>query len=151
MRCINWIPVLVAVFSLLTNFEAQAQSDYPSGTPTGTSVSGTVVSTSGDELVLRTATGEQTYRLSSTVDRTGLTPGATVTLWYDAPGTAGSPATVTRVTMGSTDHGTTTPRTTTSEDELPATAGFLPILGLIGILALSGGLLMRKGRRSVAR
>jgi hypothetical protein len=151
MRWTHWIPVLVGALITLTSFPALGQSNYP----TSTSVTGTVVSTSGDEVVLRTPSGEQTFMLSSTVDRTQLTTGNSVTVWYDAPVTAGDRGTITRITMASEP---TTPRTetgaatsTTTSDELPATAGFLPLLGLIGLLALGGGLLMRKGSRSSVR
>ena len=43
-------------------------------------------------------------------------------------------------------------RTTTgmTADDLPATAGFLPVLGVIGVLALGAGYFMRK-RRSTTR
>lgn len=154
-----WIAGLVLLTSWATSF---AQSNYPQtgNNPTQSSVSGTVVSMNDDTIVLRTAMGEETYRLSTGVDRSGMVVGNQVTVWYDAPMSAGERPTVTRVAAG--DASATTPRTTTAddvsrtttEDELPATASLLPLLGLLGLLALVGSVAignvaLRRGTRSL--
>jgi len=108
--------------------------------------------------------GEETYRLSTSVDRTGMTVGNQVTVWYDAPTSVGERPMVTRIALG--DASATTPRTTTTgvdrttttnnNDELPATASLLPLLGLLGLLALVGSVAIgnvaiRRGTRSLSR
>jgi len=159
MRWTKLMPALMAGLMMLASV-AGAQSNYPesSNNPTSALVTGTVVSMNDDQLVLRTAMGDETYRLSTSVDRTGMTVGNQVTVWYDAPMSAGERATVTRVAAG--DVSATTPRTTTAattssnDDELPATASLLPLLGLLGLLALVGSVAIgnvafRRGTRSL--
>ena len=162
MRWTKMLPVWIAGLMMLTSWATPwAQSNYPEtgNNPTQSSVSGTIVSMNDDQVVLRTAMGEETYRLSTSVDRSGMTVGNQVTVWYDAPMSAGERPMVMRVAAG--DVAPTTPRTTTTEatstttgDELPATASLLPLLGLLGLLALVGSVAVgniafRRGTRSL--
>jgi hypothetical protein len=167
MRWIKVTPALMAGLMLLTSWTlAGAQSNYPESgnNPTSSSVTGTIVSMNDDQVVVRTAMGEETYRLSTSVDRTGMTVGNQVTVWYDAPTSVGERPMVTRIALG--DASATTPRTTTTgvdrttttnnNDELPATASLLPLLGLLGLLALVGSVAIgnvaiRRGTRSLSR
>jgi hypothetical protein len=158
------LPVWIAGLMLLTSWAAPwAQSNYPTtgNNPTQSSVTGTIVSMNDDQVVLRTAMGEETYRFSTGVDRSGMVVGNQVTVWYDAPTTAGERPMVTRIAIG--DVSPTSPRTTstdeatttgTTDDELPATASLLPLLGLLGLLALVGSVAIgnvafRRGTRSL--
>lgn len=112
-----------------------------------TSVTGTVVSSSSDRLVLRTSTGETTFKLSSTTDRPlTLAEGRQMTVWYDPAAVPGDENMhlATRINAAETER--TTARDP-SDDELPATAGPLPLLAWIGMVAAAGGL----GLRALAR
>ena len=157
MRWNKVTPVLMAGLMLLTSWSlALAQSNYPEtgNTPTSSSVTGTIVSMNDDQVVIKTAMGEETYRFSTGVDRTGMMVGNQVTVWYDAPTAVGERPMVTRIALG--DVSPTTPRTASTDDELPATASLLPLLGLLGLLALVGSVAIgnvaiRRGTRSLSR
>jgi hypothetical protein len=138
------------------------------------SVTGTVVSSTADSLVIDTASGRQTFTVdaSSTVP-SGLMAGARVTVAYHSLSGGGMhAATVTTLapstgsmTAGSTTAApaptaqTTEPTTDTSlpepapadtasttSRELPRTASNLPALGLLGLFALGGALALRFAR-----
>jgi len=160
MRWTKVVPAMIAGLMLLASWSAGwAQSNYPEtgNNPTQSSVTGTIVSMNDDQLVVRTAMGEETYRMSTSVDRSGMAVGNQVTVWYDAPTSAGERPMVTRIVAGNASP--TTPRTTTTgtntdDDQLPATASLLPLLGLLGLLALVGSVALgnvalRRGTRSL--
>jgi RNase P/RNase MRP subunit p29 len=117
----------------------------------GTSVTGTVVSSTSERLVLRTSTGEMTFKLSSTTDRPmSLREGSRMTVWYDPASVPGDENMhlATRITASSEEAQRTAasdddPSRDPSDDELPATAGPLPLLAWIGIFAVGGGLALR--------
>lgn len=135
------------------------------------SITGTVISATDQVMVLKTATGELTFDIDKDTERPGSLPvNSRVTVWYDsddkpedkmdarritmAPA-APAPAPVTPAPAPSTTSYTTPPATTTTttiksddtdydKEELPQTAGPLPLILGAGLLALGGGALLKK-------
>lgn len=115
---------------------------------------GTVVSSSGGALVIRTDAGEEkTFVVDAYSDVPAtLTAGALVTV--ESQALADGRHQVTRVTTGGAggvvpDTGTVPmpTGTSTSAQELPGTASPLLLLGLAGIVAIGGGLGLRRAFR----
>ena len=136
------------------------------------SITGTVVSATDQVMVLKTATGDMTFDIDKDTERPGSLPiNSRVTVWYDsdddpadkvdarrivmAPAapvpTPAAPATPAPSTTSYQSQSTTTTTTTIKGDdtdyereELPQTAGPLPLLLGAGLLAMAGGALLRK-------
>lgn len=128
-------------------------------------VTGTVVSTSGDLLVVDTSTGRMTFKLDSALDRmryNDLRVGQQVEVTHrmDANGTDHIMTDV--VMRGSTPntYGTTAPSNTYADntttnanntyaaDRLPGTASGLTVAALLGLAALVAGFGIKKSRKS---
>lgn len=121
---------------------------------TSTSVTGTVVSSTGDKLVLRTSTGEMTFMMNTTTDRPATLPvGTRATVWYEKASdpAMGHAGTATRITLA---EATTAEKQTATEatdyrdpgeraEDLPGTAGLAPLLALIGFASVAGAGAMR--------
>lgn len=167
MKTISMLAILVLALAL----PARAQMG-------GSSVTGTVVTVSADNLVVRTATGEMSFKMAATVDRpANLAAGSQVTVMYTPPDPGyGNQNVATKITMAgatsaeqpksqtpmSSEPTTQTPaaqesrqpaeRTSsaggTKSEELPATASPLPLLGLLGLTSLGVGFAMRWNRSS---
>jgi uncharacterized surface anchored protein len=137
------------------------------------SITGTVVSATDQVMVLKTATGDMTFDIDKDTERPGSLPvNSRVTVWYDsdddpadkvdarrivmapaAPTPAPAPVTPAPSTPSyqpqSTTTTTTTTRTTDTDyerEELPQTAGPLPLLLGAGLLAIGGGAALLKKR-----
>jgi hypothetical protein len=137
------------------------------------SITGTVVSATDQVMVLKTATGDMTFDLDKDTERPGSLPvNSRVTVWYDsdddpadkvdarrivmapaapaptpAPATPPAPAPSTSYQSQSTTTTTTTIKSDETDyerEELPQTAGPLPLLLGAGLLAVAGGALLRK-------
>jgi LPXTG-motif cell wall-anchored protein len=152
----NLLALALAVVALTG---APAFADAPLVT-----ITGTVVSMDGEVLVLSTDRGNLTFDLdkSTEMPATAIAVGNRITVSYDsddkpedkmdarkivmAPATTTPTPTVTP-TAPSTPAPQPTPSYDDTSDELPATASPLPLLGIVGLLALSGGLLLRKRTR----
>lgn len=119
---------------------------------------GTVVSLTGDTLVVNTANGEKTFVLSPTISRTNLAVNSRVNVAYTddngkwvvsqiTPATTSSSlasaATQPEPAVESTSP-TLTERTAMDNDQLPATASHLPAILLAGFAALAAGLALRR-------
>ncbi len=119
---------------------------------------GTVVSLSGDTLVVNTANGEKTFVLSPSISRTNLAVNSRVNVAYTdsngqwvvsqiTPATTSSSlasaATQPEPAVESTSP-TLTERTAMDNDQLPATASNLPAILLAGFAALAAGLALRR-------
>ena len=120
-------------------------------------ISGTVVSTTGDQLVITTDAGQSmTFSAMNSVNvPTNMAVGNRVTVTYrpltggdyqvsrvviaDAS-TSTTGSTYTDQSATSTSTGTTTYADNTYDNDLPATASPLPIAGLLGLLSLGAGL-----------
>ena len=135
-------------------------------------ITGTVVSRVDEVLVVRTDRGDLTFDLDKSTEMPADLPvGSRITVSYDSddkvtdrmdarkivmapeptvstPAPTPTPAPMTPTTPAPT---VTTQQTTTAyetdQDELPATASPLPLMGGAGLLALAGGLLLRKRTR----
>jgi MYXO-CTERM domain-containing protein len=121
-------------------------------------VNGTIVSTTGDVVVITTDSGQ---RMTFTRDAaftlpSGLVAGNRVTVTYR--GADPSAYTVNRIVMvdnttgASGTYGTTTDNTgtstySTSDTDLPGTASPVPLVGLLGALTLGAGAAIRAIRR----
>lgn len=166
--------VIAAAIILSSPTLAQSQYDTDSKTTTTTTttnqtVSGVVVSSTADQLVIRTDTGnEMTFEVDAvtTLPTGTLTPGSTIRVdyrmndlsGYDAVIVRTGPATsTTSSTLDNATTRTTTTTTTTSAldddddldaDRLPATASPLPLVGMLstGMIALSYG--VRRWRKA---
>lgn len=146
---------MLSILALALAVPAMAQSEQ--------TASGTVVSSSATQLVIKTADGRQmTFVVDSDSNAPANLPqGAPVTVRYhdmngtfhaaNVSATAAAPSTT--QTTPSTDTtapdttATAAPDTDTGSRQLPATASPLPLLGLSGLLALGGGLGARLLRR----
>lgn len=119
---------------------------------------GTVVSLTGDTLVVNTANGEKTFILSPGVSRANLAVSSRVNVAYTddngkwvasqiTPATSSSSlasaATQPEPALESTSP-TVTDRTATDNDQLPATASNLPAFLLAGFAALAAALVLRR-------
>jgi hypothetical protein len=138
MKLSNVLAVIAALMFVGINGEAE-------GVPT--SVTGTVVSSTADRVVVRTSSGDMTFKMSSTTDRPAtFTTGKQVTVWYDPATVPGEDQTHLAMRVASADESVRTTAAQESygaDDELPATAGPLPLLAWIGLVALGGGLGLR--------
>jgi MYXO-CTERM domain-containing protein len=125
---------------------AQTPLTVPPGTPLNT-VTGTVVSSSGTEIVVDTSAGRQRYVVdSNSTVPAGLAAGTRVTVnFHRLEGDVLHVATV-----------TTSPRSermdpgapaATRDADMPATASPVPAIGLLGLLSLGGAALLRASRR----
>ena len=122
------------------------------------SITGTVVSVNGDVLVLATDRGNLTFDMDKdTIRPANIAVGSRITVSYDSddkttdkmdarqivmsPATPMSPNVTTSPTTPEA-----TPQETTQEEqrELPATASPLPLIAVLGLLSLAGGLMLRK-------
>ncbi len=130
----------------------------PGGMGPTQSITGTIVSTSGSRLVLNTDSGRRTFIVDNessvpsdlvagnrvSVDFHALSGGrfhaATVTSLAPSASTMGA-----TTTTAETETATAGTRTRTARN-LPATASDLPSIGLVGVLALGAGLLVRRYR-----
>ena len=136
---------LLAVAALMFAVPAIAQNTQP--------VTGTVVSSTTDSLVIRTDDGtERTFKVDgqSTLP-SSLANGSRVTVnFHRMEGGVDHAASVTMATADTTpapaDRGMRTDAPTTS-GELPATAGPVPQLILLGLSALAAGLGLRRYSR----
>lgn len=133
------------------------------------SITGTVVSATDQVMVLKTATGDMTFDIDKDTERPGSLPvNGRVTVWYDsdddpadkvdarrivmapaAPAPSPTPAAPAPTPSTTTYQSQTTTTTTTSgtdydREELPQTAGPLPLLLGAGLLAFAGGTLLKK-------
>lgn len=134
------------------------------------SITGTVVSATDQVMVLKTATGDMTFDIDKDTERPGSLPvNSRVTVWYDSDDDPADKVDARRITMAPAapaptpstpapapsttsyqSQSTTTTTTTISGDddyereELPQTAGPLPLLLGAGLLAIGGGALLRK-------
>ena len=147
----------------------QAQ-DYNQTTQTSTTtttdmtVSGTVVSSDNDNLTIRTDTGTMTFKLDTALDRArygNLAAGTRVAVTHrmETAGTNAGMDVATNINVTSEPSASTTTSTTTTtttdntyaqntRSTLPATASSLPLVGLLGVLALAGALALRERRKS---
>ena len=148
---------LLAMFALVFALPAFSQTTQ--------TVSGTVVSSTGDSLVIRTDDGtERTFKVDAQSNLpSSLASGARVTVSFHRMD--GGVDHAARVTVASADTGRTMPpagETTTTPPaeqrtddparagetgELPATAGPVPQLVLMGLAALAAGLGLRRSSR----
>ena len=126
-------------------------------TPANLTVTGVVVSTAGDEIIITTDAGQRMVFMRDPIFTmpTGLAPGNRVTVTYG--GTADNYTvnhivmadnTVTTTTTTTTDNpppatSTYSTTTTTVDSDLPSTAGPVPFLGLLGALTLGAGAAVR--------
>jgi hypothetical protein len=150
-----------------------AQADAPL-----VSTTGTVISRDGDVLVVRTDKGNLTFDLDKSTEMpTDIPVNSRITVWYDSddkpedrmdarrvviepavaqqttppPTTTTPPPTQTDISTSQTQVETQTQTTDydTSDDELPSTAGPLPLLAGLGILSLLGSVVLKnRSRRS---
>jgi RNase P/RNase MRP subunit p29 len=124
-------------------------------TTTSTSpVTGTVVSKTTDTIVISTPSGQRTFMVSqANLFPTDMDVGDRVTVTF-TPGTAGAGDRADRIMLSSSTTSTTTStdyassRTGTTstydrDDDLPDTAGPVPVLAGLGLAALAGGLVLR--------
>jgi LPXTG-motif cell wall-anchored protein len=115
-------------------------------------------STANPQPVTENGTVEGTATESIQRDETGTTTGTTTTGTMENTGTTtgtttGSPyGSTTGTTPGSTTdvdvNDTTSGTTTTSSDTLPSTGSDVPMVGLIGLMALAGAVALRVSRRN---
>ena len=129
-------------------------------------ITGTVVSVDGDVLVLSTDKGNLTFDMDKdTVRPANIAVGNRITVSYDSDDKTTDKMDARQIVMApEVSSITPTPTTTTPEPtrvqaeptttpvdeeprELPATASPLPMVGVLGLLALAGGLMLRKPRR----
>lgn len=126
-------------------------------------VTGTVVSMTDEVLVLATDQGNLTFDLDKSTEMpAGIVVGNRITVSYDSDDKPEDKMDARRIVMTPAPSSaapatpTPTPETTTQESapayqdeemELPATASPLPLMGVAGLLALAGGLLLRRRTR----
>jgi hypothetical protein len=129
-------------------------------------VTGTVVSLNDEVLVVSTDKGNLTFDLDKSTEMTGvsLAVGNRITVWYDSDDKVEDAMDARKIVMAPAATSTPAPasptpapQVTTQEtssayqadanDELPATAGPLPLMTLVGLISLAGGLLLRKRTR----
>jgi len=130
-----------------------AQADAPL-----VSITGTVVSVDGDVLVVSTDRGNLTFDMDKdTVRPASIAVGSRITVSYDSDDKTTDKMDARRIVMApaaSTPAPTTTttptpePTPTATEDqrELPRTASPLPLVAVLGFVALTGGLMIRRPR-----
>jgi len=142
-----------AVLALALGGLVAAQDAPPPGEASTTTETGTVVSSSPTELVIE-AEGGARHRFevdTRTVVSGELKPGTRVSVEY-APlsgqrrlatrvSTAGGPSSGTSALGSSDEPGGT------ADPELPATASPIPLVGLVGLVALAGAVTLRLWRR----
>ncbi|MFN0151099.1 MAG: hypothetical protein ACKVU1_10400 [bacterium] len=152
---------MLVVLSLATGVSADAP---------WISITGTVVSVTGDVLVLRTANGDLRFDIDKDTERPANLPvGNRMTVWYDSDDKPEDKMDARRIEMApamTTPAPTPTPtptpyvrpevtqepvtRTAVDQErnELPRTASFLPLVGGIGLASLAcGAVLQRIARR----
>jgi hypothetical protein len=133
---------------------AQLQPNPPASAPletrtAETTVSGTVVSATSSQLVINSDAGTRmTFALDPT-STTRFTVGERVTVDYHTE-TGGTVHQAVRVAAA--QPAAVTPRADTDsrdydDDSLPATAGSLPLIGLLGLLAVGGAVAVRVARK----
>ena len=146
---------------------ALASRPAPADAPLVT-ITGTVVSIVDEVLVLSTDRGNLTFDLDKSTEMpANIAVGNRITVSYDSDdkpedkmdarkivmAPAATPVTPAPVTPAPTpttpapEPQTSAPMDEEPSDELPATAGPLPLVGLMGLAALAGGLLLRKRTR----
>jgi hypothetical protein len=139
----------MAVAALMLASPAFSQANMPTQT-----LSGTVVSSTGDSLVIRTDDGtERTFKVDSQSSLpASLATGVRVSVTYHRM--EGGVDHAAKVTLAGTDStARTEPPMRTDEParsasgELPATAGPVPQLILLGLGSLAAGLGLRRSRR----
>lgn len=119
------------------------------------SVTGTVVSKTGDTVVISTPSGQRTFMVSAqNLFPSDMDVGDRVTVSF-TPGTAGARDRADRITLASASTTTTDYSRDTSRnysdartsaydrDDLPDTAGPVPVLTALGLAAVAGGLALR--------
>jgi hypothetical protein len=133
------------------------QTDTQHDMSTSTTVTGTVVSSVDNQLVIRTDSGQQ---MTFSLDQVGLDPGRMnldagdrVRIEHRAGTTAGTMVAVNVTELDASGAAVTQDQTTRYQDQtstsyddsstLPATASPLPLIGLVGFLALLGGMGLR--------
>lgn len=122
---------------------------------------GTIVSLSGDTLVINTANGEKTFILGPSISRANLAVDSRVNVAYvDEDGkwvvsqitpatsstTLTSAATQPEPALESTTPGAGDGYAASDDDTLPATGSNLPAVLLVGLAALAGAVVLRKVR-----
>jgi hypothetical protein len=155
--------VLSLALSALVTSGARADTDKPQ-----TSVTGTIVKLTSDDMVLQTDQGELRFDMDSKTDKpTALAVGNKITVWYDSNDNpkheldarkiemfteaAPPPAPTTQAppVQESTpppaqptppqEEMQTTQTTQSQETPLPKTASPLPLMGAVGLLSILGG------------
>lgn len=134
-----------------------------------TTVTGTVVTATNDQLVIDTPTGQMTFKLDSMLDRVkynDLKPGTRVTVVHkmddqglnmvvtdvntlSEPSTPPATTTPPAATYGDNTNKATDSRVAYGNDRLPATASPLALVALLGVSAAIGGWVWRKKATSV--
>lgn len=147
---------LLSVFSIAA--AAQAYDQDPAAAPameTTSTIMGTVSSVSPTSIVVKLSGGDQMIFIRDTTSRvpTMLSAGDAVRVEYETPEPGTFHATNVVLDTAATGSGaaTSTPATTpasdqavgTSPEAMPKTASPLAAIGLLGILALGGGLAFR--------
>jgi len=95
-----------------------------------------------------------TFKMSSITDRPAtFVNGRQVTVWYDPAAVPGDDHThlATRISADTSARTTAEDRSYSSSDDLPSTAGPLPLLAWIGLAAAGGGLGLRVLSKARAR
>jgi hypothetical protein len=140
---------LLGLVALLLASPAMSQTDMPTQT-----VTGTVVSSTSDSLVIKLDTGaERTFKVDTTSNLpASLASGQRVTVRFHAMSGGDHAAQVTLAGGTNPPAGGMSPGTadTSSSGQLPATAGPVPALMLAGFSALAAGLALRRASRSRA-
>jgi len=115
------------------------------------SITGTVVSVNGDVLVLATDKGNLTFDMDKdTIKPASIAVGSRITVSYDSDDKTTDKMDARQIVMApATTTPEPTPQATTSttqeeQRELPATASPLPLIAVLGLLSLAGGLMLRK-------
>ena len=158
----SFVPLALAL-ALVALTGLPATADAPLVT-----ITGTVVSVTDEVLVLRTDRGNLTFDLDKSTEMpAGIAVGNQITVSYDSDDKPEDKMDARKIvmtpassTVAPATPAPTTPAPTTSAPEaapqasapayegetgeLPATASPLPLFGVAGLLALAGGLLLRK-------
>jgi hypothetical protein len=148
--------VLALTFTAAAQYETPSPQAAPS-TDMTRSVMGTVVSVSDNSLVVKTESGDQMIftRDASSVIPIMVSAGSAVRVDYETPQPGVFHVSTVIMDTGASDRtsqqeatGSTTPQATGTEMEtMPKTASPLPLVGLLGLMALGGAVALHSLHR----
>jgi hypothetical protein len=147
--------VLSNLFALALGLAVVALTGLPAAADDVVSITGTVTSMNDEVFVLSTDQGNVTFEYDkNTVMPAGIVVGKRITVWHDADDKLTNKIDARRIELSPEASAVTpttappvpepAPQPTAAEHEqLPATASPLPLIAIVGLLSLAGGMLLR--------